>query len=195
MTPRLKDKQMISKTDALVVVDLGMRIRIEPETEGDYEQITKLHTLAFNGDGEARLVEKLRRTPTYIRELSLVARYRDVVIGHILFYPVKINSCGKECISLALAPISVIPCFQNRKVGSKLIREGLEKARKLGFKSVIVVGHPEYYPKFGFDKASKYRISAPFHVRDNCFFVIELEKDALKDCSGIVEYPSEYHEI
>ena len=117
-----------------------MKIKIEAETEGDYEQITTLHTLAFNRDAEARLVEKLRRTPIYIRELSLVARYRNTVIGHILFYPIKINSCRKKCVSLALAPISVIPRFQNRKVGTRLIREGLEKARNLGFKSVIVVG-------------------------------------------------------
>jgi predicted N-acetyltransferase YhbS len=82
---------------------------------------------------------------------------------------------------LALAPISVIPRFQNRKIGTRLVREGLQKARKLGFKSVIVVGHPDYYPRFGFEKASKYGISASFDVPDNALFAIELEKDALKD--------------
>jgi predicted N-acetyltransferase YhbS len=169
-----------------VAVDLEMKIQIEAETEGDYEQITRLHTLAFKRDGEARLVEKLRRTPTYIRELSLVARHRSAVIGHILLYPIKISSCGKKCVSLALAPISVIP---------SLIREGLEKARKLGFKSVIVLGHSEYYPRFGFEKASKYGISTLFDVPDSCFFAIELEKDALKNCSGTVEYPNEYNEV
>ena len=172
-----------------------MKITIEAETEGDYEQITRLHAIAFNGDGEARLVEKLRRTPIYIPELSLVAKYRNAIIGHILFYPIKINTCRKKCNSLALAPVSVIPSFQNRKVGSRLIKEGLEKAQKLGFKSVIVVGHPEYYPRFGFEKASKYGISAPFHVPDNALFAIELQKDGLKNCSGIIEYPSEYNEI
>jgi putative acetyltransferase len=172
-----------------------MKITIEAETEGDYEQITRLHTIAFNGDGEARLVEKLRKTPTYIPELSLVAKYRNAIIGHILFYPIKIKTCRKKCRSLALAPVSVIPSFQNRKVGSRLIMEGLEKAKKLGFKSVIVVGHPEYYPKFGFEKASKYGISAPFDVPDTCLFAIELEKDGLKNCSGTIEYPSEYDEV
>jgi predicted N-acetyltransferase YhbS len=178
-----------------VTVDLAMKIKIEAETEEDYEQITTLHSLAFNRDSEARLVEKLRRTPIYIRELSLVARYKNTVIGHILFYPIKINSHGKKCVSLALAPISVIPRFQNRKIGTKLIREGLEKARKLGFKSVIVVGHPEYYPRFGFEKASKYGISASFHVPDNALLAISLEKDALKDCRGAVVYPNEYNEV
>jgi predicted N-acetyltransferase YhbS len=66
------------------------------------------------------------------------------------------------------------------------------RAQKLRFKSVIVVGHPEYYPRFGFKKASKYGISAPFDVPNNVLFAIELEKDALKNCRGTIEYPSEY---
>jgi predicted N-acetyltransferase YhbS len=172
-----------------------MKITIETETEGDYEKIARLHAIAFNGDGEAKLVEKLRRTPRYIRELSLVAKYRNAIIGHVLFYPIKIKTCRNMCDSLALAPISVIPRFQNRKVGSKLIKEGLEKARKLGFKSVIVVGHPNYYPRFGFEKASKYGISASLDVPDDALFAMELEKDGLKDCSGTIEYPSEYYEV
>lgn len=172
-----------------------MKIIIEAETEGDYEQITSLHTVAFNGDGEARLVEKLRKTPIFIPELSLVAKYRNMIIGHILFYPIKINTHRKKCNSLALAPISVIPSFQNRKVGSRLIKEGLEKAKKLGFKSVIVVGHSEYYPRFGFERASKYGISAPFDVPDTALLAIELQKDGLKNCDGTIEYPSEYNEV
>jgi len=178
-----------------VAVDFEMKVKIEAEAEGDYKQITRLHTLAFNGDGEARLIEKLRGTSIFIRELSLVARYGNAVIGHILFYPIKINSRGKKCISLALAPVSVIPSFQNRKVGSRLIREGLERARKLGFKSVIVVGHSEYYPRFGFERASKYGISTPFNVPDDSLFAIELKKDGLKDCNGTAEYPNEYNEV
>ena len=193
----LKDIWIVSQTQIhrWVAVGLGMKIKIEPETEGDYEQIKTLHTLAFNGDNEARLVEKLRRTPVYVRELSLVARCRNTVIGHILFYPVRISSCGKKFVSLALAPVSVIPGFQNRKVGSRLVTEGLDKARKLGFKSVIVVGHSEYYPRFGFEKASKYGISTPFAVPDDSVFAIELAKDGLKGCTGIVEYPAEYNEV
>jgi len=172
-----------------------MEALIEAETEDDYDQISKVHALAFNGDCEARLVEKLRGTPMYVRELSLVARYKNAVIGHILFYPIKISTSGKKCVSLALAPVSVLPDFQNRRVGSRLIEEGLARARKLGFKSVIVIGHPEYYPRFGFQKASRYGISTPLNVSDNAFFAIELEKDGLKDCNGKVQYPVEYNEV
>jgi predicted N-acetyltransferase YhbS len=169
-----------------------MRIIIEAETEGDYEQITRLHALAFNGDREARLLEELRKTPKYIRELSLVAKYKNAVIGHVLFYPIRINTQRRKYVSLALAPASVIPSFQTRKVGTRLIKEGLRRAQKLGFKSVIVVGHPEYYPRFGFRKASKYGISAPFDVPVNVVFAVELEEDALKNCRGTIDYPKEY---
>ena len=172
-----------------------MRVIIEAEAEDDYEQITRLHTLAFKGDREARLVEQLRKTPKYVPELSLVAKYKNAVIGHVLFYPIRVNAHGgRECASLALAPVSVIPDFQNRKVGTRLIEEGLGRARKLGFKSVIVVGHSEYYPRFGFKRASEYGISAPFEVPDNCLFAIELEKGALENCRGKIEYPHEFDE-
>ena len=172
-----------------------MRVNIEPERECDYEQISRLHTIAFNGIAEAKLVENLRRTPIYVRELSLVAKYRNAIVGHVLFYPIKIRTQSKECDSLALAPISVIPKFQNRKIGSRLIKEGLKKAHKLGFKSVVVVGHPKYYPRFGFERASKYGISTSLNVPDTAFFAIELEKDGLKNCNGTIEYPIEYKEV
>ena len=169
-----------------------MKIIVEAETQDDYEQITKLHIEAFNGDDEAKLVEKLRKTQEYNCKLSLVAKYRNQIIGHVLFYPIEINTGIKKCKTLALAPISVLPNFQHQGVGSLLIQKGLEKARKLGFKSVIVVGHSEYYPRFGFKKASKFGISAPFSVPDTAFFAIELEKDSLKNCNGTVQYPKEF---
>lgn len=171
-----------------------MKITIEAETHDDYDKITKLHTEAFNGDNEAKLVEKLRKTQKYNFKLSLVAKYKNQIIGHVLFYPVEINTGVKKCKTLALAPISVLPNSQHQGVGSRLIRKGLEKARRLRFKSVIVVGHSEYYPRFGFKKASEYGISAPFDVPDTAIFAIELEKDGLKNCSGIVEYPKEFME-
>ena len=178
-----------------ILVNFTMKIIIEAETESDYEQITRLHIEAFNGDSEARLVEKLRKTPEYVSNLSLVAKYNNEIIGHILFYPLKINTGKKRCNSLALAPISVLPNFQHKGVGGRLINEGLEKAQKFGFKSVIVVGHSEYYPRFGFKNASSYGISAPFEIPDNSFFAFELEKNGLKNCSGTIEYPNEFAEV
>ena len=121
--------------------------------------------------------------------MSLVAKYENKIIGNILLYPIKIINAKREDVSLALAPISVLPKFQGNEIGSNLIREALEKTQKLGFKSVIVVGNSEYYPKFGFKKASKYGISAPFEVSEVSIFALELEKNIMKKCRGTVDYP------
>lgn len=177
------------------VANYRMKIRIVPEIEDDYEQITRLHKEAFKGGNEGELVEKLRKTPLYLSNLSLVAKYKNRIIGHVLFYPIKINAGRRKCDSLALAPISVLPDFQRRGVGSRLIKKGLEEAKRLGFKSVIVLGHSEYYLRSGFEAASKFGISAPFDVPDNVFFAIELEKNGLENCSGTVEYPREFNDV
>lgn len=91
--------------------------------------------------------------------------------------------------------MSVLPDFQNKGIGSQLVREGLEAAKKLGHRSVIVLGHDKFYPYFGFITASKFNIKAPFDVADEVFMVIELATDGLKSISGIVEYPKEFNEV
>jgi len=151
-----------------------MQIIIRPETEDDYSKIAKVNELAFGQKNECLLIEKLRNTSDFIPELSLVAEYNDDVIGHILFHPVKINDGGVRHTSLALAPMCVHPSYQRMGIGGKLIREGLKRAKDMGYSSVIVVGHPEYYPKFGFQKASEYDIKAPFDAPDNAFLALEL---------------------
>jgi putative acetyltransferase len=93
-----------------------MKITIEPETESDYERITRVTALAFNGNAEARLVENLRKTTEYIPQLSLVAKHKNKIIGHVLFYPIKINTGREECISLALARFLSSPIFKTEKV-------------------------------------------------------------------------------
>jgi len=148
--------------------------------------------LAFNQINEGALVERLRKTSRFIPELSLVAEYENRVIGHILLYPIKINAGTKKCDSLALAPMAVHPDYQKRGIGSKLIEKGLTMAKKLGFKSVIVLGHPEYYPRFGFEAASKWGIRAPFDVPEDAFLTIELTRNGLKNRRGTAEYPKEF---
>ena len=172
-----------------------MKITIRPETEEDYEEITRIHDLAFNRINEGVLVERLRKTSCFVSELSLVAEYKDRVIGHILFYPIKINAGTRKCDSLALAPMAVHPAYQRRGIGSKLVEEGLTTAKELGFKSVIVLGHSEYYPRFGFEVASNWGIHAPFDVPDDVFFAMELKRNGLKDCRGTVEYPEEFNDL
>jgi len=109
-----------------------------------------------------------------------------------MFTKLVIKSDEKEHESLALAPASILPAYQKQGVGTALIHEGLKIARKLGFKSVIVLGHPMYYPRFGFKPASTWGIKAPFNVSDNVFMALELENGGLNGVKGTVVYREEF---
>ena len=122
----------------------------------------------------------------------MVAQIDNEIVGHILL--TKIQIIGNEIYdSLALAPMAVLPEFQNHQIGSALVRAGLKKAKDLKFKSVIVLGYKNYYPKFGFQKASNWQIKYPFEVPDEAFMAIELIKNGLENISGIVQYPKAFN--
>ncbi len=171
-----------------------MNIIIRQEFKEDFARIKEINDQAFEQEDESRLVNKLRKKDQFIPELSLVAETDETVVGHILFYPVKINSDLQKHTTLSLGPMSVLPEHQKKGIGGKLINEGLKRAKDLGFRSVIVVGHPEYYPKFGFTKASKWSIKVPFESPDEVFMALEIAKGELKDKPGIIEYPAEFME-
>lgn len=169
-----------------------MSVIIRTETHKDYREITRINDLAFEQKNEGVLVESIRKNPAFIRELSIVAEKDHVIVGHILFFPVEIVSGNNSYRSASLAPMSVHPGFQRQGIGGSLIRYGLQQCKVRGFKSVTVLGHPEYYTKFGFERASKWHIRAPIEVPDEAFMAIELVKDGLKGVSGVVEFPREY---
>jgi putative acetyltransferase len=127
---------------------------IRGELKEDYGHITRVNDLAFGQKHEGMLIDTLRKTDKFDPNLSLVALVKGTVVGHILFYPIFIRSQSSEYVTLALAPMSVLPDFQRQNVGSKLIRKGIHTTTGLGFKSAIVLGHPLYYPRFGFEPAS-----------------------------------------
>jgi predicted N-acetyltransferase YhbS len=172
-----------------------MIITIKPEQQADIDDIYKLNKLAFGQENEARLVDLLRTAPGYVPGLSLVATAENTVVGHILFSKIFVVSGDARHETLALAPMSVHPHYQKQGVGARLITQGLENARELGFGSVIVLGHEHYYPKFGFVPASRWGIRAPIEVPDDVFMAIELLPGSLKNVSGIVEYPVEFSAI
>ena len=172
-----------------------MQTTIRSEKPGDYPGIKKVNDLAFGQPNEGILIEKLRENSAFIKELSLITELDGEIIGHILFFPIWIREGQNKHRSLALAPMSVLPEYQKKGIGSQLIFKGLETARKLGFKSVIVLGHSAYYPKFGFVVASKFGIKAPFDVPDEVFMGLELVPDGFKGISGIVQYPKEFEEV
>ena len=168
---------------------------IRPEIKEDYSKIYKINKLAFKSDEEPRLVEAIRKLENFIPELSLVAVKNDKIVGHILFSPITIESKKSSTPALALAPISVHPDYQNIGIGSKLVKYGLEECKRLGHEISVVVGHPNYYPKFGFSPAREKGLESPFPVPDEAFMVVGLIEGALDGIEGIVKYSSAFDEI
>lgn len=161
---------------------------IRPETTDDFEGIRQVNRLAFGQDDEARLVDALREGG-YVR-LSLVAEIAGQIVGHILFSDLPIVTELGNVPALALAPMAVLPAFQNQRIGSELVRRGLDACRDEGHRIVIVVGHPTYYPRFGFSAALAARLESPFP--GDAFMAVELVPGALHGIAGRVEYPSPF---
>ncbi|MBE4909959.1 N-acetyltransferase [Bacillus luteolus] len=176
-----------------------MNLVIREEQEEDYltiEQVIRsaFATMPFSDKKEQELVSRLRESTEYVPKLSLVAieSVSKQIIGHILLSKCQIVNPNQYVQALALAPVSVHPEFQNKGVGSTLIKESLQKAKLLNYDSVIVLGHPNYYPKFGFKKASLWNIKVPFEVPEELFMALELRENALTNVSGKVEYSSAF---
>ena len=165
---------------------------IRPETAEDITAIYEINCRAFGQENEARLVNELRKAPEFIGDLSLVAMDGGEVIGHILFSPICIEGDTHAVPALALAPMAVRPDRQRKGVGSELVRFGLHRARTLGHRIVVVVGHPEYYPRFGFLGARARGKEAPFPVPDEAFLILGLVDDGLEAVRGTVRYPSAF---
>jgi predicted N-acetyltransferase YhbS len=172
---------------------------IRQEKEKDLKDVFCLIEKAFKkeqfSDGQEQfLVERLRKSTAFIPELSLVAEVEGEIVGHILLTKLKIKNETNEFDSLALAPVSVLPEFQGKGIGGELIMKAHSKAKELGHKSVVLLGHANYYPRFGYEQANKFGIELPFDVpKENCM-VIELKENGLKGVRGMVEYPKEFNE-
>jgi putative acetyltransferase len=170
-------------------------LSIRPEKPEDYEAISRVHRSAFGQENEARLVEELRKSKEFLPELSLVAVIDGEIVGHILFSPVIIQCRDRNVHALALAPMAVLPEFQRRGIGSQLVEKGLECCRTFGHQIVIVVGHPDYYPRFGFSSARMKGLEVPFPVPDEAFMVLELTQGALESGAGMVLYPVAFNDV
>jgi putative acetyltransferase len=173
-------------------------VEIRPERPEDYAAIHEVNLAAFGEEGESLLIEKIRQSEDFIPGLSLVAVYDGQVVGHILFSLIRVAVPGRpdrEQAILSLAPMAVLPEFQGRGIGSAMVRRGLEIARELGHKAVVVVGHPDYYPRFGFSPARAKGLEAPFPVPDEAFMALELEPDGLEGLTGMLVYPSAFDEL
>lgn len=169
-------------------------VRIREEEPEDRDGVRAVLAEAFPSDAEARLVDALRgRTRPWV---SWVAEAPDsAVIGHILFTPVEIRSPGRTGTAMGLGPMAVAPGRQRQGVGSALVEAGLSACRELGELVVVVLGHPSYYPRFGFqpawDRGLYYASPGP----DPAFLVNELEAGALGDRSGEVVYHAAFQQL
>jgi putative acetyltransferase len=166
---------------------------IRPEKPEDIPAIRIVNELAFGGAAEADLVDALRRNGK--ATISLVAEDDGRVVGHILFSPVTIETSERELVGVGLAPMSVIPERQNQRIGSLLVEEGLRRCREDGHRFVVVLGHPNYYPRFGFVPAGRFGIKSEYDVADEVFMVMELREGALRECAGMVKYQPEFNEV
>ncbi|MEO0875094.1 MAG: N-acetyltransferase [Bacteroidota bacterium] len=174
-------------------------IHIRQETTADHQQVFQLVEAAFAGveysdQSEHHLVERLRKSDAFIPELSLVAEQGQEIVGHIILTQIAIVDGETRSPSLALAPVSVLPTHQGQGIGGALIKEAHKRAQALGHSSVILLGHADYYPRFGYRPTAEFGIRLPFEApKENCMLV-ELQAGSLTGISGVVEYPTAFME-
>jgi putative acetyltransferase len=157
-----------------------MSVIVRKERPGDLVAIRQVNIRAFGQEQEANIVDALRSSGATL--LSLVATKDEQVIGHIMFSPISI---GSERTGAALAPMAVLPEHQRQRVGSELIAVGIQRLKDAGCPFIIVLGHAEYYPRFGFVTACTLGIRCEWDVPDNVFMVLVLDETAMRGVSGV----------
>jgi putative acetyltransferase len=165
---------------------------IRAETSGDYATVYEINAAAFETTAEANLVEVLRKEAHPI--ISLVAEEAGKIIGHIMFSPVTLS--GHEHLHImGLGPMAVLQEVQGKGIGSALVKLGLEECGALGYGAVIVLGHPWFYPKFGFQPSTQFSIRSEYAVSEDVFMAMELEGGILKGASGVIHYHTAFNDV
>ena len=175
-------------------------IYIRQETPSDFDQTQEVIRQVFlnvkeSDQTEHLLVDKLRKLPQFVPELSLVAETANgEIIGHVLLTPVKLVSKEHSNVLLALAPLAVLPSWQRMGVGSALVKVAHRRATRLGYKGIVILGSPEYYVRFGYKKADEFGISMPFPGYEDYCLAIELNPNSLRGIEGEIVYPKAFFE-
>lgn len=173
--------------------DDSQLIIIRREEPDDVAAIRVVNERAFGQPAEANLVDALRAHGKVT--LSLVAEQNAQVVGHILFSLVTIEADNTVVAGVGLAPMAVLPEWQHRGIGSRLVEAGLAQCRAAGHERAVVLGHPEFYPRFGFIPASRYGLRSEYDVRDEVFMAMELCDGAMQGCAGLVKYAPEFSDV
>ena len=183
-----------AETELIHLYDLIIR----EERKDDYLSVYRVVKSAFGGTeytsgDEQYLVVRLRGSSSFLPELSIVAEFNGEIIGHIMFTEAVIREGDKNHQTLTLGPVSVLPEYQKKGIGSRLIEEGHDAARRLGYRSVLLVGHPEYYPRFGYRPAEVFGIKTYLELPPRVFMACELTKNGLEGVSGTVNFAPEFN--
>jgi putative acetyltransferase len=167
-------------------------ISIRHEKPEDTPLVYSVIERTFKRDAEAKLADKLRRACS--DHLSLVADDNGTIVGHIMFTPVRIEN-DTVIQGMGLAPMAVLPSRQRRGIGTLLIKTGLQILAGKGCPFVIVLGHPDYYPRFGFQPASRFNIKSQWDgVPDAAFMILVMDEKAMHTISGIASFREEFNE-
>lgn len=164
-------------------------MQIRSERASDSGAIHRINQEAFGTDAEAKMIDLVRSQARPV--ISLVAEDGGALVGHILFSPVTLEKTS--ALVMGLAPMSVVPSRQRQGIGSALVEEGLAACRVLGAVGVVVIGHPEFYPRFGFLPGSRLGLQVEFEVPDEAFMALELVEHALRS-RGLVRYHAAFSE-
>ena len=169
---------------------------LRPEEPRDQAAIRHVNEQAFGGTAEANAIDQLRDrgqlTLSLVAAIAAQGERADRVVGHLLFTPIEITTSDRSWPGLGLAPLAVLPEFQRQGIGSALMIEGLAQCRALGHERVIVLGHPDYYPRFGFERASLHNVRFEFEAPDEACLILALQPGALDGVSGVAKYQPEW---
>jgi putative acetyltransferase len=162
---------------------------IRPEMDSDIALIYEINLLAFRQRPEADLVNELRKNRKLI--VSLVTEREGRIVGHIAFSRVSADNAPEVFIA-GLAPMAVLPELQGKGIGSMLVREGIEACRKMKVEGIVVLGHPDFYLRFGFQPASRFGFRCVYDAPDEAFMALELQDDMLSRSAGLIRYAPEF---
>ena len=173
-----------------------MKVKIRQETIKDRRKVFKLIEEAFlhaeySDHFEHLLVDRLRKSANFIPELSLVAEFNSQIVGYVLLTKISLNT-NSDLKFLSLAPVVVLPEFQNKGIGGQLIEHSHIIAKELDFDAIAILGHANYYPRFGYRQASNFGIKFPFDAPGENCFILELNPSSLENIHGTLKYPDEF---
>lgn len=167
-------------------------INIRDERATDKSVISRIHTQAFSTEVEAKLVDALRASDEPL--ISLVAEDGGELVGHILFSPVTLTG-NKDLRVIGLAPMAVLPTHQRKGIGTALVKQGLKRCQEDGYDAVVVLGHADYYPRFGFSPAGERGITCEYDVPSEAFMAKELKTGCLQGRQGTIRYHAAFRQL